>query len=253
MSTYIIDFKSHKTKCKTSLNTTSNWSSKIWRFTTWSIWRFYITLWYNFMYTSLYKTNYLTDFHWKRIWSAPAQYTSKWPAHLQDLFSFKSCTWRGSSTFKILAAEISYIHCNPIQSTKPQFRIFFPQYAVTPTSRGLERNTYLVHANARRLIKLNKKSLNYKVEQKFVLTFICSSPVVTIDLLTWQLDCVNGNCENYPGIPMTLAKLLKKTIRISKWASKKQLVTTKRVQKEYFFFVHRNNHNGRSHRTLEKI
>lgn len=89
MSTYIIDFKSHKTKCKTSLNTTSNWSSKIWRFTTWSIWRFCITLWYNFMYTSLYKTNYLTDFHWKRIWSAPAQYTSKWPAHYQDLFSFK--------------------------------------------------------------------------------------------------------------------------------------------------------------------
>ena len=165
----------------------------------------------------------------------------------------KSCTWRGSSTFEILAAEISYIHCNPIQSTKPQFRIFFPQYAVTPTSRGLERNTYLVHANARRLIKLNKKSLNYKVEQKFVLTFICSSPVVTIDLLTWQLDSVNGNCENYPGIPMTLAKLLKKTITFSKWASKKQLVTTKRVQKEYFFFVHRNNHNGRSHRTLEKI
>ena len=89
MSTCIIDFKSHKTKCKTSLNTTSNWSSKIWRFTTWSIWRFCITLWYNFMYTSLYKTNYLTDFHWKRIWSAPAQYTSKWPAHYQDLFSFK--------------------------------------------------------------------------------------------------------------------------------------------------------------------
>ena len=58
----------------------------------------------------------------------------------------KSCTWRGSSTSEILAAEISYIHCNPIQTTKPQFRIFFPQYAVTPTSRGLERNTYLVCA-----------------------------------------------------------------------------------------------------------
>ena len=192
MSTYIIDFKSHKTKCKTSLNTTSNWSSKIWRFTTWSICRFCITLWYNFMYTSLYKTNYLTDFHWKRIWSAPAQYTSKWPAHLQDLFSFKSCTWRGSSTFEILAAEISYIHCNPIQSTKPQFRIFFPQYAVTPTSRGLERNTYLVCACE--CSKINK--VKQKVTELQSWTKVCLNLYLFFSSgNNWPIDMAAWLCE----------------------------------------------------------
>ena len=86
----------------------------------------------------------------------------------------------------------------------------FLQYAVTPTPHDLERNTCPVHANVQRLIKvINKKLQNHKAEEKkpihtlchsFVLTFICSSPVVTTEPLTWQHDCVYGNCENCPGV-----------------------------------------------------
>ena len=122
----------------------------------------------------------------------------------------------------------------------------FPQYAVTPTSRDLERNTCPVHANARRLIKvINKKLQNHKVDEKkriptcrsFVLTFLCSSPVVMIDPLAWQHDCVNGNCKNCPGVQMMIdAKILKETVTFSQWASKKRIVTIKGVEKEKYVF-----------------
>lgn len=69
------------------------------------------------------------------------------------------------------------------------------------------------------------------------MTFICSSQVVTIEPLTWQLDCVNGNCENRLGVQMMLeAKILKETVKFSQWASTKQLVTIKGVQKEKYVF-----------------
>ena len=103
----------------------------------------------------------------------------------------KSCTWRGSSTSEILAAEISYIHCNPIQTTKPQFRIFFPQYAVTPTSRDLERNTYLMHAHARRLIKVKQKVTELQSWTKVCLNlylFFSSGNNWPIDMAAWLCE-----------------------------------------------------------------
>lgn len=104
----------------------------------------------------------------------------------------KSCTWRGSSTFEILAAEISYIHCNPIQSTKPQFRIFFPQYAVTPTSRGLERNTYLVCACE--CSKINK--VKQKVTELQSWTKVCLNLYLFFSSgNNWPIDMAAWLCE----------------------------------------------------------
>ena len=44
--------------------------------------------------------------------------------------------------------------------------------------------------------------------------------------LTWPLDCVNGNDQ----------KSLNEMVTFSQWASKKQLVTIKGVQKEKYVF-----------------
>ena len=123
----------------------------------------------------------------------------------------------------------------------------FPQYAVTPTSRDLERNTCPTHANARRLIKvLNNKLHHKKIAQKlpsscraFALSLLCHSPVATIDPLTWNADCVNGKCSNCPGLKIDIPNkmILKEMVTFSQWASKKQMVTIKGEQKEKYVFA----------------
>ena len=108
----------------------------------------------------------------------------------------------------------------------------FPQYALTPTSRDLERNTCPTHANARRLIKaINSKLQSSKTNlhlptscRDLALLKICKSSIITSDPLTWPEACVKRTCKHCPAIELDVkAEIMKETITFSQWLSKKIL------------------------------
>lgn len=85
----------------------------------------------------------------------------------------------------------------------------FPQNAVTPTNRDLERNTCPIHANARRLIKclhLNDvaKDTNPSCRLMVIKTMCSDENVDPEDPLTWNKDCVYGDCSNCPAISVKI-------------------------------------------------
>ena len=120
----------------------------------------------------------------------------------------------------------------------------FPQFAVTPTTRDLERNTCPTHANARRLIKV----INVKLQKNnmpslptscraFVGDTLCKGPLITEDPKTWSIECLDSKCNRCPGLIIHLPKdVLKEPTVFSQWASKKQTVLIKGEQKEKYIF-----------------
>ena len=110
----------------------------------------------------------------------------------------------------------------------------FPQNAVTPTTRDLERNTCPIHANARRVVKaINKALLKSKSKVRIpsscrdlALESMCNSEDSKATLpLTWNTDCAKGTCKNCPNkLKLTLPDAVKKVnITFSQWRSEKRV------------------------------
>ena len=143
-----------------------------------------------------------------------------------------------ASAFKQLHSD-----CNFSKSTIMRE---FPQYAVSPTSRDLERNTCPVHANARRLIKAinNKLRLSQVASnlpsscRELVLLILCKSSVVTSDPLTWPVACIKRTCKDCSTIELDIVsnEVLNQTITFSQWQSKKQLVNIKGKQNVKYIY-----------------
>ena len=95
----------------------------------------------------------------------------------------------------------------------------FPQNAVTPTTRDLERNTCPVHANARRLNNAINRGIKKSVTdtspsscRDLVCLSMCKSEnIIPSDRLSWNKDCVNGVCKSCPkNLPINVAPELGK-------------------------------------------
>ena len=83
----------------------------------------------------------------------------------------------------------------------------FPQNAVTPTTRDLERNTCPTHANARRMIKALHsavcsagiaKDISHSCRQMVHASMCQPSISDPIDPLTWNQACVHDTCKKCP-------------------------------------------------------
>ena len=108
----------------------------------------------------------------------------------------------------------------------------FPQNAVTPTNRDLERNTCPIHANARRLVKSLNKSFNGHTSaclptscRELACLIMCKS----VDLdpykpLSWSDECVWGLCDRCPvDLPISVPEALRESeITYSLWKTKKR-------------------------------
>ena len=75
----------------------------------------------------------------------------------------------------------------------------FPQNAVSASNREKERNTCPIHANARRLLKCihqNKVGMDVEMScrQMCALAMCARDDVDIADPLTWNEECVFGNC-----------------------------------------------------------
>lgn len=99
----------------------------------------------------------------------------------------------------------------------------FPQNAVTPTSRDLERNTCPVHANARRMIRALHKAGVAKDISTSCRMMASESMCQTdrrdpADPLTWDEDCVFGNCSRCQNLNIHIPQnVQKKEVSFSLW------------------------------------
>ena len=110
----------------------------------------------------------------------------------------------------------------------------FPQNAVTPTTRDLERNSCPVHANARRLVKaINKALIKNKSEARLpsscrdlVCLTMCGAEVLPSKPLTWKQECVKGTCKNCPNsLPLHLPDAVKNLIvQFSQWETQNKII-----------------------------
>ena len=111
----------------------------------------------------------------------------------------------------------------------------FPQNAVTPTNRDLERNTCPVHANARRMIKcLHKagvaKDISISCRQISSESMCKSQHIDPNDPLTWDEKCVFGHCSKVHNfdipIPMDKIHII---ISVSLWRYQKSAEKGKNI------------------------
>ena len=99
----------------------------------------------------------------------------------------------------------------------------FPQNAVTPTTRDLERNTCPTHANARRILKcLHKngvaKHVSSSCREMACLSMCRQDQVNPADPLTWEEKCVFGGCEKCPEVHIDVPpEHHGKTVHLSLW------------------------------------
>lgn len=98
----------------------------------------------------------------------------------------------------------------------------FPQNAVTPTSRDLERNSCPVHANARRMVRALHNAGAAKDISKScrIMSSLVMCEAETVDFsdpLTWREDCAMRTCKNCPNIATEDPLLGEKTIMFSQW------------------------------------
>ena len=112
----------------------------------------------------------------------------------------------------------------------------FPQNAVTPTGRDIERNTCPIHANVRRVVK----RINWEIREDssniatipqscrdLATSAMCQLPTISSTQPTsWRIECVTNQCKDCPGLQVALPEnLLRKSITFSMWESKKVKIT----------------------------
>lgn len=86
----------------------------------------------------------------------------------------------------------------------------FPQNAIMPTSRHLERNICPFHANVRQMINcLHKVSSCRQMASK---SMCDTADIDPSDPLTWQPDCVFGNCPNCPVVNIKIPGSIKNKV-----------------------------------------
>ena len=109
----------------------------------------------------------------------------------------------------------------------------FPQNAVTPTTRDLQRNACPVHANMRRMVKALNKALPKSVQslptscREIVCLTMCKRDNIDpLKPLTWNSSCVKGECKTCPQkLPLTVPKTLQSVqVSYSQWSTKMKVV-----------------------------
>ena len=117
----------------------------------------------------------------------------------------------------------------------------FPQNAVTPTSRDIERNTCPIHANVRRLVNrinrvFRKKGFNNLMLpsscRELASSAMCQSPMVSFtEPTSWNIDCVMNKCSLCPGLEIAVPEDFENlSISYSLWETKMVEVTKVDVQ-----------------------
>ena len=112
----------------------------------------------------------------------------------------------------------------------------FPQNAVTPTGRDIERNRCPIHANVRRVVKrinreIREDSSNIATIPQscrdLATSAMCQLPTISSTQPTsWRIECVTNQCKDCPGLQVALPEnLLRKSITFSMWESKKVKIT----------------------------
>ena len=104
----------------------------------------------------------------------------------------------------------------------------FPPYAVSPTSRDIQRNACPYHANARHLVlAINNILKTWKCEtlpsscRELVMKHMCNSEFSDIDPLTWNPACATCECNNCPEIKIEVPKEVQGAeIKFSQWETR---------------------------------
>ena len=111
----------------------------------------------------------------------------------------------------------------------------FPQNAVTPTTRDLQRNTCPVHANARRLINcLHKNGVAKNIStscRDIAAESMCKADHIDPkNPLTWEERCVFGECDKCPNVNIEIDSHKEaKMAKLSLWSYSKSQEKGKNV------------------------